>query len=103
MHGVAHPHRRERILAAEREVLGHTFDEPERQRVEAHQSAARRALGDVVLEDVHELVAEHVIVVGVDAGERHDDARASPSVTPPVPSSSCSPMTFVCSKSGWSA
>ena len=45
-------------------------------RVEAHQAAARRAFGDVVLEDVHELVAEHVIVVGVDAGERHDDARA---------------------------
>ena len=75
-HGVAHPHRRQRILAAEREVLGHTFDEPERQRVEAHQSAAGRAFGDVVLEHVHELVAEHVIVVGVDAGERHDDARA---------------------------
>ena len=74
--GVAHPHRRERILAAEREVLGHSFDEPERKRVEAHQTAARRAFGDVVLEDVHELVAEHVVVVGVDAGERHDDARA---------------------------
>ena len=76
MHRVAHPHRGERIVAAEREVLGHTFDEPERQRVEAHQAAARRAFGDVVLEDVHELVAEHVIVVGVDAGERHDDAGA---------------------------
>ena len=45
------------------------------QGVEAHQSAARRAFSDVVLENVHELVAEHVIVVGVDAGERHDDAR----------------------------
>ena len=45
------------------------------QRVEPHQAAARRSLGDVVLEDVHELVAEHVIVVRVDAGERHDDAR----------------------------
>ena len=39
------------------------------------KSAARRSLGDVVLEDVHQLVAEHVIVVRVDAGERHDDAR----------------------------
>ena len=74
-HGVAHPHRGERIFAAEREVLGHAFDEPERQRVEPHQSAARRAFRDVVLKDVHELVAEHVVVVGVDARERHDDAR----------------------------
>ena len=75
-HGVAHPHRGERILASEREVLGHAFDEPERKRVEAHQSAARRSFGDVVLEDVNELVAEDVIVVRVDAGERHDDARS---------------------------
>jgi hypothetical protein len=64
------------IVASQREILGHALDQPERQSVEPHQSAARRPLGDVVLEDVHQLVAEHVIVVGVDAGERHDHARA---------------------------
>ena len=74
---VAQPHRRERIVASEREVLGHALDQPERQGAEPRE-AARSRLGDAVLEDVHELVAEHVIVVRVDAGERHDDAGAQP-------------------------
>src|SRR6185437_2769739 len=34
-----------------------------------------RAFSDVVLKDVYELVAEDVLVLGVDAGERHDHAR----------------------------
>ena len=34
----------------------------------------RRGRGDVVLEDVHDLVAEDVIVLRVVAGERQDDA-----------------------------
>ena len=74
--GVADPHRRQRIDAALREVLGHAFHEPQRQllEVEAAPAVASAMAGDVVLEDVHDLVAEDVIVLRVVAGQRQDDA-----------------------------
>ena len=75
--GVAQPHGRERIVASEREVLRHALDQPERKGVQSLQSAGS-GLGDAVLEHVYQLVAEHVIVVRVDAGERHYYARTQP-------------------------
>jgi hypothetical protein len=77
-HCIPHPHRRQRIVAAQREVLSHALDEPQGQRVEPLQPGRFRVLRDVVLEDVHEFVAEHVVIVGVAAGEGHHDARAQP-------------------------
>ena len=65
-HGVAHPHRRQRAVPAEREVLRHALDQPDRERAHPRQPVHVPVLRDVVLEHVHELVAEHVIVVLVD-------------------------------------
>ena len=65
------------IFSSDREVLGDALDDPERQRSEVLQPTRLRHR-DVVLEPVHDLVAEHVIVLGVEAGERHDDSRAQP-------------------------
>ena len=63
---VAQPHGRVRIVRAERQVLGHALDEPQRQiQVRAE---------DVVLKRVHQLVAEHVIGFRGPAADRHHDA-----------------------------
>ena len=71
---VPQPHRRVRVLASDRQVLGQPLDDPERQALEPLLAARHRdLLGDVVLERVHELVAQHVVRVAHRLGERHDD------------------------------
>ena len=58
----------------DRQVLRHALDEPQRQREGAHRARADVRVGDVVLERVDELVAEHV-VTGLDRPrERQHDA-----------------------------
>ncbi len=57
----AHPHRGVRIDRTDRQVLGHPFDEPERQRQGARRVAAHVRPGDVVLERVHQFVPDYVI------------------------------------------
>ena len=71
---VAQPHGRQRIVAAEREILGHAFNEPERKRVEALE-ATRSRFRYTVLKHVHQFVAKDVVVVRVDAGKRHHHTR----------------------------
>ena len=71
---VAHPHRGVRIDRADREVLGHPFDEPERQALGA--VLARLPVGtrrDVVLKRVDELVADDVVGVADRSAERQHD------------------------------
>jgi hypothetical protein len=62
-----------RIHRPDRQVFGHALDEPQRQRQGARRAGAHVGVGDVVLEGVHQLVAEHVIG-GLDwARGRQDD------------------------------
>ena len=56
---------------AERQVLGHPLDEPARQR----ERVLLGPLGDVDLERVRDLVAEHVVGLAEAGGKRHRDAR----------------------------
>ena len=73
--GVAHPHRRVRVDRTDRQVLGHAFDEPQRETMGAGFTGRRVGPGgDVELERVHELVADHVIGVGERTAHRQDDA-----------------------------
>ena len=60
-HRVAHPHRRVRIHVPERDVLGHSFDEPQGNAVEACGHVAATDTGDVVLERVRQLVTDHMV------------------------------------------
>lgn len=74
---IANPHRGVGVDRSEREVFGHSFDEP--QRKHHHTRTLRVPLrvaprGHVVLERVHQLVAEDVIGLGQAAREGHDDA-----------------------------
>ncbi len=71
--GVAHPHRRVRVDAPDRQVLRRALHQPQRLRAEGE---ARRVLleGDVVLERVDEFVAEDVVGLGVGPRQRHRDA-----------------------------
>ena len=73
---VAHPHRRERVLAADGVVLRHALDDEERQADELLERAA--PLRDVVLELVDQLVAQHVVGLGVRARHRQHHALAKP-------------------------
>ena len=74
---VAKPHRRVRVHAAQRHVLRHALDEPER-RIDGDDGLDTRAGAstgpDVVLELVRHLVLQHVLHVVVRTGERDDDA-----------------------------
>ena len=73
--GVADPHRDQRIDASFREVLRHSFDQPQRKGFEIEAAAiVGHRCGDVELENVHKLVTENVIVLGVIAGERKHHA-----------------------------
>ena len=79
LHGAPHPHRGQRSAGAEGEILGHAFDEPERE----GGGTRHRAVGvgaaaprDVVLEGVHQLVAEHMVEVVKGAADRQDDPAA---------------------------
>ena len=74
--GVAHPHRRQRVLAADRVVLRHPFDHEEREANELLERAP--ALRDVVLELVDELVAQHVLRLRVGARHWEHDPLAKP-------------------------
>ncbi len=70
---VAQPHRRLGVDRPERQVLGHAFHEPER-RIHCdqclHAGTGVAAAVDVVLELVDHLVLQHVLELGVRAGER---------------------------------
>ncbi len=70
--GVPDPHRGEGVVTTHRQVLGHALDQPEGQRVQPLEPAAPPRLGDVVLEGVHQLVAQHVVGVPVRSGQGHD-------------------------------
>jgi hypothetical protein len=70
---LAHPHRRVRILRTDGQVLGHSLDEPQRQPQRAGHVGADVGAGDVVLERVHQLVAEHVVGRLERAGKRQHD------------------------------
>ena len=72
--GIPQPHARKGVFAADREVFGHPLHHPQRQLGHAAQPASAPRLGDVVLEGVHQLVAEHVVGVVIGARQRHDDA-----------------------------
>ena len=73
--GIANPHRRQRIDAAFREVLGHAFHDPQRHHLQIETApVAGDARGNVELEHVHHFVADDVIVLGVVAGQRQDHA-----------------------------
>ena len=75
LRGVAQPHGRVRIHGAEREVLRHPLDEPQRQARGARDAEPPLALpGDVELEGVHQLVANHVVRLRERPGERQHDA-----------------------------
>ena len=58
---VPHPHRRVRIHIAQRDILRHPFDEPERDAVERCGHVAASDTRDVVLERVGQLVTDHVV------------------------------------------
>ena len=74
---VAQPHRRVRVDRTNREVLGHPLDEPERQPVGAgFPWRAVGPRGDVELERVHQLVADHVVGVGERSAHRQHDPPA---------------------------
>ena len=65
-----------RIDRADREVLGHPLDEPQRQprRAGLDEPRSRSAVaGDVELEGVHQLVPDHVVGLPERAGERQHD------------------------------
>ena len=73
--GVTDPHRRQRIDAALREVLRHSFHDPQRHQLQIEAPpVVDHARRDVELEDVDQLVADDMVVLGVVAGEREDDA-----------------------------
>ena len=75
LRGVAQPHGRVRVHGAEREVLGHPLDEPQREaRSAGHAEAALTLPGDVELEGVNQLVADHVVRFSERPGERKHDA-----------------------------
>ena len=79
LHRVAQFHRGIGIDAAERHVLGHPFDEPQRQtrqRGIVHRVAVGFA-ADVELKGMDQLVADHVIGIGDRSGERQHDAAAN--------------------------
>ena len=64
-------------IGSERQVLGHAFDEPERQRLQARSYRPPLHVGlpgHVVLERVHQLVPQHVIGLGKPARKRQDHA-----------------------------
>ena len=72
---VAHPHRGMRVVRADRQILGHPLDEPQRQCLDAATAAVRgMAGGDVVLERVHQLVTEYVVCFGERCSQRKDHA-----------------------------
>jgi hypothetical protein len=76
LHRLAHPHRRLHVHGADREVLGHPLDEPQREPqrprdVRARDRPARTR--QVELERVHELVPQDVVRLGERAGEGQDD------------------------------
>ena len=74
---VAHPHRGVGIDRAEREVFGHALDEPQGHPDRGgHRALAHRpdVPGDVELEGVDQLVAEHVIGLGQRPRHRQHDA-----------------------------
>ena len=70
---LAHPHRRMRIDRADRQVLGHALDEPQRQIQGAAVAGADVGVGDVVLERMDQLVAEHVVGELDRTGQRQHD------------------------------
>ena len=74
--GAPHPHRGQRRDRAERQVLGHALDEPQRHRGRrgVFRAAAGRT-GHVVLKGVRELVADDVVQIAQrPAGRQHDPA-----------------------------
>ncbi len=73
--GSPHPHRRRRVDRTQRHILGHALDEPQGQGGGGRETAelAERPSGDVVLEGVGQLVADHVIEVAEGAANgKHD-------------------------------
>ena len=66
---VANPCSRERIVRADRQVLGHAFRKPQR-----HHHRPLLFSQDIHLERVHELVANHVIGFGQPRRKRQHDA-----------------------------
>ena len=71
-----------RIDRSNRKILCQSFDEPQRQRLDAAAGAAasrsRAVRRDVVLEGMHKLVAENMVGLGQRAGERQHDAALHP-------------------------
>src|SRR6266568_2709271 len=72
---VAQPHRRVRIYRADGEVLGHSFDEPEGEPRGARQPEVdtESLPRDVVLEGVHQLMADDVVGLCERASEGQHD------------------------------
>ena len=68
---VAYPHHRVRSGWTNRQVFGHAFDEPSRQR----EHVRLRAFRDVDLERMRDLVPEHVIGLAEAGRERHRNPR----------------------------
>ena len=73
-HGVAKPLRGVRVDRPNRDVLGHTLDEPERQGFDALPGPWAQQVADVVLKGVHQFVADDVVRVGERAGQRQHDS-----------------------------
>ena len=69
---VPEPHGGVGVLAPERQVLRGALEQPEGQRRQPHHPGAGLTLRDVVLEGVHQFVAEHRVRLPVGGGQRHD-------------------------------
>jgi hypothetical protein len=69
--GITDPHQGVRVRGTERQVLRHPLDEPAWER----ECVLLDRLGDVDLERVRDLVAEHVIGFAQPRRERHGDPR----------------------------
>ena len=73
-YGISHPHRGIRVDVAERHVLRHTLDEPQRHAVQARRQIAPTDARDVVLERVRQLVADDVVGLGERCAHGQNDA-----------------------------
>ena len=68
-HRVSQPHRRFGIVGAERQILGHAFDTPQRPRRQPAETS-----GHVELKCVRDLVPEHLVGLGERGREGDDDS-----------------------------
>src|SRR5919106_5937354 len=71
--GATHPHRRLGRHRSDREILGHSLDEPEGKLTGSRQcteTVGPAAAGDVVLKGMNQLMTEHMVEVAESAADR---------------------------------